>query len=173
MGCWQAQGVLLQIIAIKYFHPFTFAAVNKQILEKLRTYCAYQERCHEEVRSKLLEYKVYGEDLEEIISQLVQDDFLNEERFAKAYAGGKFRIKHWGREKIKAELKFRKVSDYCIRKGLDEIPESDYLATLDQLYRKAKQQYKVGTPAQRHLKIRQFLLRKGYESSLIAQKMKA
>jgi regulatory protein len=73
--------------------------INDVIYNKLRHYCAYQERCHEEVRTKLLSLKIYGSDLEEIINKLIEDDFLNEERFAKAYAGGKFRIKKWGRER--------------------------------------------------------------------------
>ena len=96
------------------------------ILNKLRHYCAYQERCHEEVRTKLLSLKVYGDGLEEIINQLISEDFLNEERFAKAYAGGKFRMKKWGRGKIIQGLKARKISDYCIKQGMSEIPEEDY-----------------------------------------------
>nr|HPR30119.1 RecX family transcriptional regulator [Chitinophagales bacterium] len=99
--------------------------MDATILNKLRHYCAYQERCHEEVRTKLLSLKVYGDRLEEVISQLVQEDFLNEERYAKAYAGGKFRMQKWGRERIRKELRFRKISEYCIRQAMEEIPEED------------------------------------------------
>ncbi len=141
--------------------------MDNTALNKLRRYCAYQERCHEEVRSKLLELKVYGDELEEIIATLVAEDFLNEERYAKAYAGGKFRMKQWGRVRIEKELRFRKVSAYCIRKAMEEIPEEVYLETLHKLFQKARKQYAGGTPAQRHYKVRQFLLRKGYEPDLV------
>jgi regulatory protein len=142
------------------------------ILKKLQYYCAYQERCHEEVRTKLLSYKVYGQELEEVIAQLVQDDFLNEERFAKAYARGKFRIKQWGRNRIRRELKFRKISDYCIQKGMAEIDEEEYVQTLDQLLQTARQEAGKKTPAQRYKFIMERLLRKGYESNLIKERWK-
>jgi len=146
--------------------------LDEKALNKLRRYCAYQERCHEEVRSKLLELKVYGDDLEEIISHLVAENFLNEERFAKAFAGGKFRVKQWGRIKIKNELKYRKISAYCIQKGMEEISDEDYLDALNHLFLKAKSNYAKGTPAQRHYKIRQFLIRKGYEPDLVTEIMR-
>lgn len=146
--------------------------MDSTILNKLRHYCAYQERCHEEVRTKLLSLKVYGDRLEEVISQLVQEDFLNEERYAKAYAGGKFRMQKWGRERIRKELRFRKISEYCIRQAMEEIPEEDYVLTLDQLIRSAKKRYASGTPAQRHYKLMNYLLSKGYERSLITERLK-
>jgi regulatory protein len=95
-------------------------------LLKLQAYCAYQDRCHSEVRSKLLDLGIYGDDLEDIIVALIEDNFLNEERYARSYARGKFRIKQWGRLRIRRELKFRKISDYCIRKAMEEIDENDY-----------------------------------------------
>lgn len=102
-------------------------------LIKLQSYCSYQERCHTEVRTKLISLKIYRDDLENIITQLIDEGFLDEERFARAYARGKFRIKQWGRIKIKIALKQKKVSDYCIRKAMTEIVEEDYLDTLEQL----------------------------------------
>jgi len=102
-------------------------------LEKLRKYCAYQERCHQEVRTKLLNLKIYGDDLENIISDLIKENFLNEERFARAYARGKFRMKKWGRNKIKQELQKRRVSAYCIKKGMAEIDEQEYKSTLKEV----------------------------------------
>ena len=99
-------------------------------LSKLQKYCAYQERCHQEVRSKLIELKIYGDDLEEIIAELISDNFLNEERFAIAYAGGKFRMKKWGKVRIRIELKKRKISDYCIKKAMQEIDEEGYMEGL-------------------------------------------
>ncbi|MBK8342084.1 MAG: RecX family transcriptional regulator [Bacteroidetes bacterium] len=115
--------------------------MNDAALNKLRHYCAYQERCHEEVRTKLLSLKIYGEGLEAIINKLIEDDFLNEERFAKAYAGGKFRMKKWGRGKIVQGLKLRKISDYCIKKAMLEIDESDYQKTLAALVKAALKKY--------------------------------
>jgi len=105
-------------------------------LEKLRKYCAYQERCHQEVRTKLLKLKVYGDDLENIITDLIKENFLNEERFAQAYARGKFRMKKWGRNKIKRELQMRRVSAYCIKKGMAEIDEEEYRSTLTTILEK-------------------------------------
>ncbi|MBT8232591.1 MAG: RecX family transcriptional regulator [Saprospiraceae bacterium] len=99
-------------------------------LLKLQRYCAYQDRCHQEVRSKLLSIKVYGDDLEQVMSELIRDDYLNEERFAKSYSRGKFRIKKWGKVKILQGLKARHISDYCIKKGMAEIEDDEYRETI-------------------------------------------
>jgi regulatory protein len=107
--------------------------MDKSIFIKLRYYCAYQERCHSEVRTKLLDLGIRGLDLENYIVLLIQDDFLNEERFAKAYAGGKFRVLKWGKVKIMQGLKLKNVSAYCIKKGMQEIPDDDYEATIKKL----------------------------------------
>ena len=93
---------------------------KEEALAKMQRYCAYQERCHEEVRSKLLNMGVYSDWREEIIVQLIEENFLNEERFARSFARGKFRIKQWGRNRIRQELKKRKISDYCVRKAMEE-----------------------------------------------------
>ncbi len=137
------------------------------ILNKLRHYCAYQERCHEEVRTKLLSLKVYGNELEEVINKLIEDDFLNEERFAKAYAGGKFRMKKWGRLKIMNELKQRKISDYCIRKGMAEIDEDDYIKTLNQLTAATLKKYKSTNLFETKTKTGRYLISRGFESDLV------
>lgn len=137
------------------------------ILNKLRHYCAYQERCHEEVRTKLLSLKIYGNELEEVINKLIEDDFLNEERFAKAYAGGKFRMKKWGRLKIQNELKQRKISDYCIKKGMAEIEEDDYLKTLKQLVNASLKKYKSTNPFETKTKTGRYLISRGFESDLV------
>jgi len=99
---------------------------KEQALQKLSHYCAYQERCHSDVRHKLLELGFRGPELEEALAALIADDFLNEERFARSYSGGKFRVLHWGRRKIEQGLRQKQVSEYCIRKGLQEINTSDY-----------------------------------------------
>ncbi|HCK21275.1 MAG TPA: RecX family transcriptional regulator [Bacteroidetes bacterium] len=145
--------------------------MNTVAMEKLRRYCAYQERCHEEVRTKLLELKVYGEELEEIIAQLVAENFLNEERFACAYARGKFRMRQWGRVRIRKELQFRKISDYCIRKAMEEIEEEEYLQTIDTLIARQRKKQPQGTPAQRYYRTMQYMLRKGYEADLVRERL--
>ena len=100
------------------------------ILLKAASYCAYQERCHNEVRNKLADWGVYGLEADQVILQLIELNYLNEERFAVAFAGGKFRVKQWGRLKIKRELKVRGVSDYCIQMAFKEIDADDYFETL-------------------------------------------
>lgn len=138
----------------------------KQALARLRKYCAYQERCHAEVRSKLLDLGVYGSDLEEIIVTLIQDGFLNEERFAKIYAGSKFRIKKWGRNKIRHALRMKKVSTYCIQKGMEEIDEQDYTDTLRMVIRK-KMQQKEGTHYVRINHAAKYAISRGYEADMV------
>ncbi len=147
--------------------------VNEIALEKLRHYCAYQERCHQEVRSKLLKIKVYGDDLEEVISALIDENFLNEERFAKAYVSGKFRIKKWGRYKITQELKKRRVSAYCIKKGLEEIDEEEYIDTLSSLLTTYLEKNKHYPKRQLDQKAIGFLQTKGYEINLILEELKS
>ncbi len=139
---------------------------KKEAQIKLQTYCAYRDRCHSEVRKKLIELKVFGDDLEDIIVALINDNFLNEERFAKSFARGKFRIKHWGRIKIKRELKFRRVSDYCIKQGMKEIEEDEYYKTALKLTTKYYQKQKGLEPLRRK-KTYGYMMTKGYESSII------
>jgi len=137
-------------------------------LQAIRHYCAYQERCHSEARYKLLDYGFRGQDLEEALASLIEDDFLNEERFARSYIGGKFRVKQWGRRKILQELKKKQVSDYCIRKGMQEINEDDYLETLRQLARKKQQELSGEKNGWiRKQKIQRYLLQRGFENDLV------
>ena len=96
-----------------------------EALAKALKYCAYQERCHEEVRTKLIKLGMRGNDLENIMSRLIELNFLDEERFAKTYAGSKFRQMGWGKKKIIMELKKRRISDYCIMQAMKEIPVLD------------------------------------------------
>lgn len=98
----------------------------EQALQQLGHFCGYRERCHEEVREKLSNLGVWGSDRDEILAKLIEGDYLNEERFARVYAGGKFRVNKWGRNRIRFELKQKRVIDYCIRKGLLEIDEEEY-----------------------------------------------
>src|SRR5215217_6767174 len=112
---------------------------REQAVQKLRQYCAYQERSHYEVQQKLYELGIRKAEHDEIIAALIEEDYLNEERFAMQYAGGKFRMKDWGRKKIYYALKEKQVSTYCINKALDAIDEADYLKTLQQLAKKKYQ----------------------------------
>jgi len=140
-----------------------------EALKKLQHYCAYQDRCHSEVRTKLINLKIYGDDLERIITDLIADNFLNEERFAQSYARGKHRIKKWGRYKITSHLKMKRVSAYCIKKGMQEIDEEEYLETLTNLLKKRlgdNPSFEDKGKAAKHV------INKGYESSLVWEVIK-
>src|SRR5436190_3987476 len=100
---------------------------------KIQKYCAYQERCHGEVRSKLYSYGLRDDEVEDLLTAMITEGFLNEDRYARSFAGGKFRMKKWGRLKIINELESKGISKNCIRSGLHEIAEDDYLQTLRSL----------------------------------------
>ena len=138
-----------------------------QALIRAQLSCAYQERCHQEMRNKLYEWGLYSDAVENILANLITDNFLNEERFAKSYAGGKFRIKKWGRIKIKIELKKRKISEYCIKKGMLEIDEKEYIQTLKQLIEKKSKEIKGGNLHVKNYKIAQYIASRGFEQDLI------
>ncbi|MCG8326693.1 MAG: RecX family transcriptional regulator [Chitinophagales bacterium] len=139
---------------------------KEEALKKMQRYCAYQDRCHQEVRKKLMEMGVYPDWREEVIVELIQENFLNEERFARSFARGKFRMKQWGKLRILRELKQRDISEYCIRKAMDEIEEEDYLKTLQLLIEKKANQLKETDSYKKRNKIVQYLLQRGYESAL-------
>lgn len=143
-----------------------------EALKKLQRYCAYQDRCHSEVRSKLLDLGIYGDELEEVIAELITDNFLNEERFARSYARGKFNIKKWGRIRIRQELKRRHITAYCLRKAMEEIEEEDYQKTLEGLIRKKADQMTNPYSFQNKQKLAAFVIRKGYESNLVWEVLK-
>ena len=143
---------------------------KEQALQKARHYCGYQERSHAEVKEKLYSFGLRKQEVEETLSKLIEDDYLNEERYARQFAGGHFRMKHWGRVKITYELKQKQVSEYCIRKALKEIDEDDYLKTLDKLA--ADKWHSLRTETNLFSKMRKtqdYLMQKGYESGLIKQ----
>jgi regulatory protein len=138
-----------------------------QALAKLESYCAYQERSQQEARDKLYEYGLYPNEVEETISELIQNNFLNEERFAMAYAQGKFRMKHWGRIKIKQGLKLKRVSDKLIVKALNSIDGDDYLKSLHSLLTKKAALIKEKHPQKRNYKLVSYALGKGYERDVV------
>ena len=140
----------------------------QQSLPKIKQYCAYQERCHYEVKEKLYSFGLNKDEVEEAISKLIEDNYLNEERFAIHFAGGKFRIKQWGKIKIKYELKQKQVSEYCIKKALNEIDAEDYFNTLQKLAETKLQSLKGEKNVFiKRKKLQDHLRMKGYEGDLI------
>jgi regulatory protein len=146
---------------------------KEQALQKLKHYCGYQERSHSEVRQKLYDLGVWKKDHDEIIASLIEENYLNEERFAIAFAGGKFRMKQWGRVKIKYELKQKQVSDYSIKKAMKQIDEEEYRSVLQKLAGEKYQSLKGEQWLVRKKKTVDYLLQKGYETDLINQAISA
>ena len=143
-----------------------------QLHRKLEQYCVYQDRCHKEVEQKMRDYNLIPEARELILLSLMKDNFLNEERFSKSYARGKFRIKSWGKQRIVRELKFRDISAYNIKTALKEIDPEEYIATM---YRITENRNEVLTEAnhyKRKQKLIDFLMRKGFENELIFKTVK-
>lgn len=143
---------------------------KEQALQKAKQYCAYQERCHNEVKEKLYSLGMHKNEVNELLSELISENYLNEERFAIQFAGGKFRIKQWGRIKIKHALKYKQVSDYCIKKALASISETDYRDTLQKLFNQKLKTLK----AEKNIfikkrKLQDHLIQKGFETALVQQ----
>lgn len=134
---------------------------------RIQRYCAYQERSHVQVRRKLFDYGLRSEDVEQLISKLITDGFLNEERFAKAFAGGKFRMKKWGKNKIEHQLKNQGLSKRCIATGLKEIDSTDYQKTLTVLMKKKISQVKEKNIFTLRHKVARYVIGKGYEPELV------
>jgi len=144
----------------------------KEAINKIEHYCAYQERCHEEVVSKLRTMKLDSSEIDEIIIHLISSNFLNESRFACSFARGKHRIKHWGIIRIVNELKFRKITTYNINLALKEIPPEEYLDTFHSLAERQWEAIRESNALKKKKKFCDFLLRKGFESNLVYEKMK-
>lgn len=146
---------------------------EKLALEKAGHYCAYQERSQQEVRDKLYEWGLWPAAIENIIVRLIGDGFLNEERFAKAYATGKFRQKAWGKIKIKQGLKLKKVPDVLIKKALSNINYDDYVETLRIIIEKKAALLNESNAYKRRYKLQQYALSRGFESDMIMEVLKA
>ncbi len=138
---------------------------------KLENYCAYQERCHKEVRTKLKDMKMIPEAIDKIMVHLIDHNFLNEERFAKAFVRGKFRIKKWGKNRLVRELKFKDISKYAIDAALKEINDDDYFETLDELTQKRIAQVNEKNIYKKKKKVADYLLYRGWESNLVYEKI--
>jgi len=142
---------------------------KEQAFQKLKQYCAYQERSHYEVEQKLYELGIRKPSQDEIIATLIEEDYLNEERFAKAFAGGKFRMKEWGRKKIYYALKEKRVSEYSIKQAMKEIDEEEYLKNMKGLVEQKYSSLKDEQHLARKKKTIDYLLQKGYEFDLVTK----
>ncbi|WP_291964271.1 regulatory protein RecX [Maribacter sp.] len=143
----------------------------QEATKKIESYCAYQDRCHKEVVAKLKDMGMIPLAIDTIIAQLIEDRFLNEERFAKSFARGKFNIKKWGKNRIVRELKFRNISKYNITTALKEIEPEAYLTTLDDLAHKRLEQITETNIQKRRKKLADYLLYRGWESHLVYEKL--
>ena len=143
-----------------------------EIKQKLEYFCGYQERCHNDVVSKLFDFNLVEVERNEIIVHLIENDFLNETRFACSFARGKHRIKHWGKIRIVNELKFRKISAYNINQALKEISDDEYFATFETTALKIWDNIQERDVQKKRKKFGDYLLRKGWESNLVYEKVK-
>lgn len=140
-----------------------------EALAKLQRYCAYQDRCHKEVKEKLSELGIWGDDAGQVIVALIEDKFLDEERFARSFVRGKYRFKKWGRIKIKQELKKKDISGYCLKMGFQEIDEQEYMENLIAIINKKNDFLKAKNQYERKAKLAKYAITKGYESHLVWQ----
>lgn len=145
---------------------------QEEALDKLQRYCAYQDRCHKEVRQKLYDLGIYGDTANEVMADLITENFLNEERFARSFARGKFRMKKWGRKRIVQELKMRAISAYCIKKAMEELEEFNYDETLLKLLEKKHVLIREKDAFKKRGKLAMYAIGKGYESALVWKMVK-
>lgn len=143
----------------------------EQAIKKLEYYCAYQERCHQDVEDKLYFMKLSKSSREIVMLHLLENDFLNEERFSRAYARGKFRIKKWGKQRITKELNAKNISDYNIKSAMKEIDESEYYRTFDKLAEKRFLELNETDIYKKRKKLANYLLYRGWESYLVYKKV--
>lgn len=144
----------------------------QEVKNKLYRYCSYQERCHQEVEQKLRDIGLWGEAAQEVISHLIAENFLNEERFAKTYTVSKFRLKHWGRLRIVRELEQRNLSQHCITAGLAEIQGDEYRDSLRRLLKKKASLIDATNVYSLRDKVSKFAIQKGFEPELVWTELK-
>ena len=140
---------------------------KSKFLDRIKRYCAYRDRCHKEVSDKLKEMKVDTEMTDEIISELITEGYLNEERYVLAYVRGKFRMNKWGKRKILLELKQKEISQYLIKLGMKEIDEDEYYEVLKTLLSTKRKSIKAKNQYDLFNKLYSYAYRKGYESEAI------
>ena len=146
---------------------------TKEATLKAANFCAYQERSQQEVRNKLYDYGLHQVEVDEVLSDLITQGFVNEGRFAKAYAGGKFRMKQWGRIKILQGLKRHKISEYCMKMAMNEIDDDTYKTTLAELLKKKSLTFKSDNDFERKTKIARYAIGRGFESELVWEVIKS
>lgn len=139
--------------------------------KKLEGYCAYQDRCHKEVIDKLRDMRMIPQAIDQILGHLIQENYLNEERFARSFARGKFNIKKWGKKRIVKELKHRDISKYNVQLALKEIDQQEYLNVFDELAKKRLAEIKDKELQKRRKKLADYLLYRGWESELVYGKV--
>lgn len=141
------------------------------IMKKMENYCMYQERCHQEIENKLNEFNLIPQAKEAILLHLLENNYLNEERFSKAFARGKFTVKKWGKQRIIRELRSKNISDYNIKSALTEIDEDDYRNTFDELAEKRLKEIKERNIYKKRKKLADYLLYRGWESDIVYSKV--
>ncbi len=144
----------------------------KEATQKIEYFCAYQERCHEEVVAKLRTMKMDSDEIDQIMVHLLAENFLNEERFACSFARGKHRMKHWGKIRIVNELKFKNISQTLINIALKEITTEEYLETFHALAEKHWESIRETNSLKKRKKFCDYILRRGFESNLVYEKLK-
>ena len=144
----------------------------KEATQKIEYFCSYQERCHEEVVAKLHTMKMDPEEIDSLMVHLIASNFLNEERFACSFARGKHRIKHWGKVRITNELKFKKITQSLINKALQEITPEEYLETFHALAERHWESIRETNVLKKRKKFCDYMLRRGFESNLVYDKVK-
>lgn len=140
-----------------------------EIWLKITRWCDYQDRSQQEVRDKLYTFGLHKQQVELLISQLVTEGFINEERFAMSFARGKFRMLQWGRVKIRLALQQKKISEYCIKKALAALPEEDYRATIAKLFQKKLKTARGDNPRQQQYAAAQYVISRGFEPALVQE----
>lgn len=151
---------------------FSRKLTPEQAFARAKHYCAYQERSHTEVKEKLYGFGLRKTDVETLLSRLIEENYLNEERFARQFAGGKFRMKKWGRVKIVYELKQRQVSAYNIRKALEEIDEEQYRSVVEKLVSEKWKSLKKDQYITRQAKTRNYVIGRGFEPQLVMEALR-
>ena len=152
-------------------YSFRKSYTLEQALSKLQKYCTYQDRCHIEVERKLTEMRIIPQAKEQIIMSLIDGNYLNQERFALAFVKGKFKIKKWGRIRLKAELKKRKISKYLIESALKQISDKDYLFAFEELANRKANSIKANSILLKKKKLADYLIYRGWESNLVYKKV--
>lgn len=146
--------------------------MTSDILNKARKYCTYQERSQQELRDKLYALGLFRKDVEQVIAAMIEEGYLNEERFAIAYAGGKFRVKQWGKVKIRLALKQKRVSEYCIKKALAQISEKEYESTLQKVIATQSRKISEKNILKKNYKLAQYAIGRGFEPEMVWEQLK-